>query len=98
MLYTYLDLTVESFWKLVSQYRFRKLKDFALNIHSMFGNSYVYKNTFSTMKQVKSKNRNRTAAETLDDSLRLATTNIGIDIATIVSETLDHRHPTDRDL
>jgi len=28
--------------------------------------------TFSTMKQVKSKNRNRMAGETLDDSLRLA--------------------------
>jgi len=48
-------------------------------MHSMFGNTYVCEGTFSTMKQVKSKNRHRMADETLDDSLRLATTNIGID-------------------
>jgi len=50
------------------------------------------------MKQVKSKNRKQMADETVDDSLRLATTNTGIDKGMIVSESLDHRHPTDRDL
>jgi len=43
-------------------------------------------NTFSTIKKVKCKNRNGMAGGTLDDSLRLATTNIGIDKGTIVSE------------
>jgi len=39
------------------------------------------------------------ADETLDDSLRLAATNIGIDKGTVVLQrSLDHRHPTDRDL
>jgi len=38
------------------------------------------------MKQLASKNANRMADETLDDSLRLANTNIGIDQRTIVSE------------
>jgi len=38
------------------------------------------------MKQLKSKNRNRMADETLDDSLRLANTNIDIAHRTIVSE------------
>jgi len=38
------------------------------------------------------------ADETLDHSVRLATTNSGIGKGTIVSENLDHRHPTDRDL
>jgi len=33
--------TAESFWKLVSKDRFPKLKDFALKMHSMFGNRYV---------------------------------------------------------
>jgi len=46
----------------------------------------MYGNTFSTKKQVKCKNRNRMAGGTLDDSLRLATINIGIDKGTIVSE------------
>jgi len=35
----------------------------------MFGNTHVYESAFSTMKQVKSENRNRMADETLDDSL-----------------------------
>jgi len=36
-------------------------------------------NTFSTIKQVKCKNRNRMAGGTLEDSLRPATTNTGTD-------------------
>jgi len=38
----------------------------------MFGNTYVYESIFSTMKQLRSNNRNRMADETLDDSLLLA--------------------------
>ena len=53
----------------------------------MFGNTYVCESIFSTMDQVKSKNRNGIADETLDDSLRLSTSNSGIDKGIIVSET-----------
>ena len=80
--------TQECFWKLVSKDRFPKLKNFALKMHSMFGSTYMCESTFSTMKQIKSKNRNRMIDETLEDSLRLATTNFGIDVETIVSEKL----------
>ena len=52
----------------------------------MFGSTYVCKRTFSTMKLVKSRNRNRMANQTLDNCLRLTTTSIDIDIETIVSE------------
>ena len=52
----------------------------------MFGSTYMCESTFSRMKQAKCKNRNRMIDETLEDSLRLATTNIGIDVETIVSE------------
>jgi len=58
---------IESLWKLVSKDRFLKLKDIALNTRLAFGNTYVYESTFSTMKQVKSKNRNRMADETQED-------------------------------
>jgi len=53
--------TAETFWKLVSKDRFLKLKIFALKMHSMFANTYVCVRvrTFSTIKQVKSINRNR---------------------------------------
>ena len=40
-------------------------------LHSMFWNTYVCNSIFSGMKQVKSKNRNRIADETVDDSLHL---------------------------
>jgi len=40
-------------------------------MHSMFGNTYVCESTSSNKKQVKSKNINRMADETLDDSLQL---------------------------
>ena len=43
---------------------------------------------FSTMKLVKSRNRNRMANQTLDNCLRLSTTSIDIDIESIVSEKL----------
>jgi len=51
----------------------------------MFGNTNVWEYIFYT-KEVKCKNRNRMAGGTLDDSLRLATTNIGIDKVTTVPE------------
>ena len=38
----------------------------------IFGSIYVCESTFSTMEYIESKNRSRMAAETLDDSLRLA--------------------------
>jgi len=64
--------TAGSFWKSVSKDRFPKLKDFALKMHLAFGNRHVCESKFSTMKQVKSKNRSWMADETLVDSLRLS--------------------------
>jgi len=63
--------TVENFRKSVSKYRFSKLKDFALKMHLMFGNTYACESRFSTMKQVNAKNKNRMPEETLDNSLHL---------------------------
>jgi len=66
---------VESFWKLVSKDRFQKLKDFALKMYSVFRITYMCESIYIFfMKQVKFKNTNRMAAETLNDSLRLANT------------------------
>ena len=78
--------TQKRLWKLVSKDKFPKLKDFALKMHSMFGSTYVCESTFSTMKLVKSRNKNRMVSRTQDNCLRLSTTSIDIDIETIVSE------------
>ena len=72
-------------WKLLSRDKFPKLKDFSLKMHSMFRSTYVCESTFSTMKHVKSRNKNRMANQTLDNGLRLSTTSIDIDIESIVS-------------
>jgi len=40
--------TVKS-WKLVNKDRLSKLKDFAIKIHSMFGNTYVCESIFSIL-------------------------------------------------
>ena len=77
--------TQKRFWKLVSKDKFPKLKDFALKMHSMFGSTYVCEGTFSTMKLVKSRNKNRMVNQTLGKCLRLSATSIDIDIETIVS-------------
>jgi len=58
----------------------------------------VCESTFSTTKQVKSKKRNRTTDEILDDSLRVATMNILVLLKEQYCQwSLNHRHPTDRD-
>jgi len=62
---------IENVWKLVSKDKYPKLKDIALKMQSIFGNTFVCESAFSTRKQVKSKNRNRIADETLDDNFRL---------------------------
>jgi len=66
----------KTFCKLVSKDMFPKLKDFTLKMHAMFGRTNVCESAFSTMKQAKSKNRNQSAHETLDDGFRSATANI----------------------
>ena len=76
--------TQKILWKLVSKDKFPKLIDFALKMHSMFGSTYVCESTFSTMKLVKSRNKNRMVNQTLDNCLRLSTTSTDIDIETVV--------------
>jgi len=54
-------------WKSVSKYVFHIER-----FRSGYLKTHVCESTFSTMKQVESKNRNQLANETVDNSLRLA--------------------------
>jgi hypothetical protein len=76
----------KSFWKLVCKDRDPKLRDFALKLHSFFSSTYICECTFSTMKHVKSKNRNQMGDKTLDACLRHDTTNIDNGMDTLVKE------------
>ena len=74
----------EAFWKLVGNEHFPVLRDFALRMLSIFGSTYIGKSTFSVIKRLKSNARNRWADETLDACLRLATTEVDVDIEGLI--------------
>ena len=76
----------KAFWKLVSNEQFPVLRKFALKMLSMFGSTYICESTFSVMKRLKSNARNRLADETLDARLRLATTEVDVDIERLIKD------------
>lgn len=75
-----------SFWRLLPESRFPLLRDFALLMASMFGSTYICESNFSTMKHIKSKERNRLTDETLFQLMQIGCTNIDIDIQSIVRQ------------
>ena len=52
----------------------------------MFGSTYICESTFSVMKRLKSNARNRLADEILDARLRLATTEVDVDIERLIKD------------
>uniref|UniRef100_A0A3Q3Q094 HAT C-terminal dimerisation domain-containing protein n=1 Tax=Monopterus albus TaxID=43700 RepID=A0A3Q3Q094_MONAL len=75
-----------SFWKLLPESRFPLLRDFALSMISMFGSTYICESSFSTMKHIKSKERNRLTDDTLFHLMRIGCTESDIDIQSIVHQ------------
>lgn len=76
----------EDFFKLLSKESYPKLRKFGLKMCSMLGSTYLCESTFSTMKFIKSKYRCSLTDKSLTNLLRLATTSIEIDIASLVNE------------
>jgi len=79
-----------------SKDRFPKLKDCALKMYSMYGNTYMCNSIFFTLKQVKSENRNLLTDNTLGDNLAPLT--LVLIKERYCHRSLDHRHPTYKDL
>jgi len=83
--------TAESFRKLVSDKRFFKQKDFALNSHSMFTHTCAWVNFL------------RWSKSNLKTAIEWQTKHWTIPLALVLIKerycqgSLDHRHPTDRD-
>lgn len=75
-------------FKLLQIEKYPKMRDFGLQIISMFGSTYICERAFSDMKYIKSKYRNSLKDSTLENIIRLATTNIDIDIKEIVAQQL----------
>lgn len=78
------SLKCEEFWKLVMPNKYPKLHNFALKVTSMFGSTYICECAFSTMKSLKSKQRNKLSQEALKSTLRIVTTEMEADIPALV--------------
>lgn len=75
------------FFKLLIE-RFPKLTNFGLKMGSMMGSTYLCESAYSTMKLIKSKYRSSLTDTSLKHALRLATTNIEVDVDRIVKDKL----------
>uniref|UniRef100_A0A3B4ZMJ5 HAT C-terminal dimerisation domain-containing protein n=1 Tax=Stegastes partitus TaxID=144197 RepID=A0A3B4ZMJ5_9TELE len=75
-----------SFWRLLPESHFPLLRDFSLSMASMFGSTYICESSFSTMKHIKSKERNRLTDETLFQLMQIGSTKTDIDIQNIVQQ------------
>jgi len=75
---------VLEFWYLLAPAQYPELRKWSMKICSMFGSTYICESTFSTMKHVKSKERNRLSDDNLNHLLRLSTSEIDIDIDMLV--------------
>uniref|UniRef100_A0A3Q3JPD4 SPIN-DOC-like zinc-finger domain-containing protein n=1 Tax=Monopterus albus TaxID=43700 RepID=A0A3Q3JPD4_MONAL len=58
--------------------------DFALSMISMFGSTYICESSFSTMKHIKSKERNRLTGDTLFHLMQIGCREFDIDIQSIL--------------
>ena len=78
----------ENFSKFVLKKRFPMMKNAALKLFLMFESTYICECAFSAMNIIKSKNQNQRGNNTmtLQDCLRIATTNILADTSAIVKE------------
>ncbi|XP_022172085.1 general transcription factor II-I repeat domain-containing protein 2-like [Myzus persicae] len=80
-----------SFWKTLPVEKYPILRDFALKMLSMFGTTYILcECTFSNLKHIKSKERNRLTDETLGHLLRVSTTEIEVDFTKL---SIEKPHP-----
>lgn len=57
-------------------------------MYSMFGSSYLYESTFSSMKQIKSKERSSLEDSTLISLMGIATSSIQVNLEELVDENL----------
>lgn len=72
------------FWKLVSESQYPQLKKAAARLISMFGTTYCCESLYSTMKNVKNKNRSRLTNQHLTELIRTTLTNYAPDFKEII--------------
>ena len=85
------EATGADLWKLLPKERFPLLRKWALKVCSIFGSTYLCKTTFSAMKLIKSKTRNRLTDSALSHILRIATSQMEEDFKSLV-KSFDRPH------
>ena len=75
----------ECFRNLLSE-RLPNLRTFGLRITSMFGSTYLCESSFSNMSFIKSRYRSSLTDDSLLNLLRVATTEIQVDIQSLVAD------------
>ncbi|EZA57622.1 General transcription factor II-I repeat domain-containing protein 2B, partial [Ooceraea biroi] len=78
--------TGADFYKILSHSSYPKLRNFGLRIYSMFGSTYLCETSFSKMKFIKNEKRSSLSDNSLPRLMRLATSNIDIDVPSLVSK------------
>lgn len=70
----------ERFWSLVPKDKYPVLVNMALKMKALFSSTYLCESTFSNMKFIKNKYRNRLTDDHLDSCIRLGITNYEPDV------------------
>ncbi|KAM8939201.1 general transcription factor II-I repeat domain-containing protein 2B-like [Pelodytes ibericus] len=85
----FLATRVESgmpFFKLLPKDKYPNMRDLGLKMTSMFGSTYICEKAFSDLNYIKSKYRSSISNCTLQQILRLSTTNINVDVDELLSQ------------
>ncbi|KAJ8893855.1 hypothetical protein PR048_006456 [Dryococelus australis] len=80
------NLTYGQLWNFIIPDKYPKLHNCPLKVISMFGSTYICECALSTMKRLKSKQRNRLTQEAFKSNLRIVTTEMEADIVALVKE------------
>lgn len=72
------------FWKNINEASYPKSKNEIFKLYSMFGSTYICESSFSTLKLIKDKNRNRLTDVHVEDLVRIKCCPYDIDIDSVI--------------
>lgn len=74
-----------NFFRMLSNDKYPKLRDFGLKICSMFGSTYNCESSFSIMKSIRNSHRTSLTDSSLSNLMHIAITKIEVDIVSLVN-------------
>jgi hypothetical protein len=80
------EINLQKFWKVLSQEKLPKLRNFSLEMLSFLGSTYICEAAFSTVNTIKSRMRNCLNNSSMESCLRLSLTGLPIDIDKLAAQ------------